>query len=172
MIELSLFYDEESKKYFWIGDDKCSKCKHPMIHVGYLLWDYWKAEFRQLVYCYSCKLEIKKAGGKYTELKKVFVVPKESMPLSSIGLFPQRPELADSYNMSVWELATKIVDQERVTDKTVACHDSQFMIQSDAKKTCELEFEEDGLALLEFHRKAEPADSDIKLIENKKGEPK
>ena len=136
---MDLMFNSEKNKYFWLGKDICQKCNKPIINFGFLLWDYYKVNFKQYIYCFECRSEIKKASGKYSEFKKVFIISSDLLPNNSFGIFPDKPFLSNARNLDVFDVATKNIYGEQVIDKAIQSININFMIDHKAKDIKKIE---------------------------------
>jgi hypothetical protein len=156
MKNTELFYSKAKNKYFWIGERVCSKCgkiiKQP---DAWLLWDYWKTHFRSVIYCPSCSDEVHKAGGKYQEVKRIsFEDSFLDLPEDAYLCIPTKPVMANSSNLSTFEVATTNIEGEEVMDDATQSHNPDFMIDHSSKSQEQLIAEMNDLKLLPDNRKA------------------
>lgn len=140
-----LCFSPSKEQYYWTVDGICTKCNKDLSSISFLLWDYYRTNFRQLIYCNKCKNEILKAGGKYQEFKQVMLCQASNLPKDVEAVFPERPHLVSSRGLNIFEVATKNLDGEKIIDNAVACRDPHFMIQSDAKDPLQIKHDLDEI---------------------------
>ena len=113
----NLYFNKDLSEYFWIGNDKCNKCKKIIQLKGLLVWDYLLYNFNESLYCFYCRDEVVKTLGRYAEIKTVTLVYEEFLPLGSVMVKPTRLQVGNSSGSSVFEAA--VVKMEgKVNNKT------------------------------------------------------
>lgn len=138
MITPELFWSAEDSKYYYTGVAECTKCHknlHSVIRTpGFLLWDYYRTHLRIVIFCLSCKGELEKVGGKYSETKSVIFTQGYDLPTDSIMAFPDRPELVNSSNLSVFDVAVTTLGNEKVIDNTIHANKTPLLTGKDEVK--------------------------------------
>lgn len=166
----NLFYSPEINQYLWIGTDECFRCHKPCSVHAVLLWDYWKHSFLERIFCFYCKDQILKSGGKYKEFKQVTLMFEDFLPEDALPVWPKRPTLATSKEGTVFEVATspiqgvKTIDnttllaRQSIYDATIGADMKAYLEEKDKPLSAE-----EGLLVLEDLKNAEPLNSRFEL---------